>query len=762
MDEGTINAEVTMDGAVGVLLVNRYRVLKQLGQGGMGSVWLAEDTKLDGRKVAVKMLPSILVSNKRAYAQVKQEALVSLKLTHPNIVAVRAFEEEGGNPFLVMDYIEGQTLDDYLAEKSKLSEEEAVRLLKPVAAALDYAHSQGVVHRDVKPGNVMIDGAGHPYVLDFGIAREVQETMTRVTGKLSSGTLMYMSPEQLHGAAPKSAQDVYSFAAMVYECLKGEPPFSRGQIEYQIEHDAPEPLPRHIAICRGVMAGLGKTPEARPPTCAAVLEKGAKPRGADDGASARKARIAAVLLGVLVLGALVGGGWWWQEWAKNEDLRVKNEALAAERARRAEEARQEAEKRKAEEEKAAAEVEVSRIAEENRRAELAAFQLSAKTDSVHEQIGREPDEMRAFFAAEIRAFENDRKAGDDAKQLSKNVTATNFFTAALAKATALKTAIGLRTSYLSNRAKAETARKSADSVGAKDALTTRYANAERLMSAADALALGKNFAEAIAKVDVAAREYTALRADVIQVTLNLAKSHRDAERWQDSLAAVEKVLGGDPQNDEAIALKKEAEWRLDQREKKAHSFASVVTNSNGTVSRTFTEINLTTNDNLVTEHRRETRTTLDVDGNMLDSTTSEDAHSFPLGDEEKANSVAAINAKDGSISQTSNADSFLGLKFGAVFYGENFVSDADEPTLLRGAFKPKMPLKGFDDYYVYVTPKTHKIVKIYACAKNAVSSAKRWRRHYLVEALEKRYQTWARPRSASRPIYSFDIGGGVM
>ena len=90
MNEGTINAEVTMGGAVGVLLVNRYRVLKQLGQGGMGSVWLAEDTKLDGRKVAVKMLPSILVSNKRAYAQVKQEALVSLKLTHSNIVAVRA------------------------------------------------------------------------------------------------------------------------------------------------------------------------------------------------------------------------------------------------------------------------------------------------------------------------------------------------------------------------------------------------------------------------------------------------------------------------------------------------------------------------------------------------------------------------------------------------------------------------------------------------------------------------------------------------
>ena len=273
MTGNTINDDMTMGGPNGALLAGRYRVVRQLGQGGMGSVWLAEDTKLDGFKVAIKMLPSVLVNNKRAYAQVKAEALVSLKLSHPNIATVRAFEEEGGNPFLVMDYIDGQTLDDYLAEKGKLSEDEAIRLLKPVAAALDYAHTQGVVHRDVKPGNVMIRKDGTPFVLDFGIAREIQETMTRVTGKLSSGTLLYMSPEQLHGAAPKPSQDIYSFAAMVYECLKGEPPFSRGQIEYQIEHDTPTPLDEHIAICSQVMAGLAKSPETRPMSCALLFEK---------------------------------------------------------------------------------------------------------------------------------------------------------------------------------------------------------------------------------------------------------------------------------------------------------------------------------------------------------------------------------------------------------------------------------------------------------------------------------------------------------
>ena len=289
MTYDTINDAVTMQGGEGALLAGRYRVVRQLGQGGMGSVWLAEDMQLDNKQFAIKMLPSILVSNKRAYRQLKDEALVAMKLTHPNIVTLRAFEENNGNPFLVMDYIEGQTLDDYLAERcddltqrhrgtevgeggAGLPEAEVIRLLKPIAAALDYAHKKGVVHRDVKPGNVMVAKDGTPYILDFGIAREIQETMTRVTGKLSSGTLLYMSPEQLHGASPKPAQDIYSFAAMAYECLKGEPPFVRGQIEYQIDNDTPAPLGPHIIISGQVMKGLAKKPEDRPDTCAAVLE----------------------------------------------------------------------------------------------------------------------------------------------------------------------------------------------------------------------------------------------------------------------------------------------------------------------------------------------------------------------------------------------------------------------------------------------------------------------------------------------------------
>ena len=189
------------------------------------------------------------------------------------------------------------------------------------------------------------------------------------------------------------------------------------------------------------------------------------------------------------------------------------------------------------------------------------------------------------------------------------------------------------------------------------------------------------------------------------------------------------------------------------------SEAAVVTNENGSVSRSFTESTVSTNGGMVTEHRRETRTTHDADGNVLATTTSEYAQTYPVGD----TGMASLASRPLGTSQgeaAADADSFMGLKFGDEFMSTNFVSDADEPTLLRAQFTPKKALAGFDDYYVYVTPKSHKVVKVYACAKEAVDAGSRWRRNYLIEALEKRYNTWARPRSWCRPVYTFDIGSG--
>ena len=187
------------------------------------------------------------------------------------------------------------------------------------------------------------------------------------------------------------------------------------------------------------------------------------------------------------------------------------------------------------------------------------------------------------------------------------------------------------------------------------------------------------------------------------------------------------------------------------------SATQITTNENGSVSRTFTESSVTTNGNLVTEHRRETRTNMDAKGNILETSTSEYAQSYNVGDTGWKLPDPKVGAGGGKEPAAANTDSFMGLKFGAVFETTNTVRDAYEPTLLRATFTPKKKLAGFDDYYVYVTPKTHKVAKVFACAKNAVDPGGSWRRHYLIEALEKRYQTWARLCSFRRPYYAFDV-----
>lgn len=191
----------------------------------------------------------------------------------------------------------------------------------------------------------------------------------------------------------------------------------------------------------------------------------------------------------------------------------------------------------------------------------------------------------------------------------------------------------------------------------------------------------------------------------------------------------------------------------------ANRSSGVVTNDNGSVSRTYVESTVSTNGNLVTEHRRETRTMTDREGNILSTTTSEYARSYPAEDADMAALTAASGSSLQAVSAPAN-DAFLGVTFGEPFAGTNFTADADEPALLRAKFEPKKPLAGFDDYYVYVTPETHRVAKIFACAKEAVDPGSSWSRHYLIEALEKRYGTWARPRSWCRPIYTFDIGDG--
>ena len=176
-------------------------------------------------------------------------------------------------------------------------------------------------------------------------------------------------------------------------------------------------------------------------------------------------------------------------------------------------------------------------------------------------------------------------------------------------------------------------------------------------------------------------------------------------------------------------------------------------------TRTQVESSVTTNVNMVTERRRETTTTTDADGNVVATCTSESLQSYPVGETATAGVVAAPSAKAEPV----NTDTFLGLKFGDVFKvgKKDIVRDVDEPSFVRAKFKPAKPLAGFDDYFVYLTPKTHKVAMVCACAKKAIEPTDgNWRRHYLVEALEKRYRTWARRLSWTHPYYRLDVAPG--
>ena len=256
----------------GMVLAGRYMPVRCLEKRGEEGVWLAEDVRLDGKKVAIQMLPTFISEDKRERLNLIEEVEKTWKLRHPNIAALWGFErDERDNWFLVAEYVEGKTLDEILAERGALGEGETLRLLGPVAAALDYAHGKGMAHRDVQAENVVVRKDGTPFVRRFGIARELQAATTLIKETIVTGPLACMDPKRLAGT--EAAKDVYGFAALAYECLTGKPPFSRERIQWQIQGEAPEELPESVGagLRRGIKAGLSPEPAQRPDTCAGVL-----------------------------------------------------------------------------------------------------------------------------------------------------------------------------------------------------------------------------------------------------------------------------------------------------------------------------------------------------------------------------------------------------------------------------------------------------------------------------------------------------------
>jgi len=189
----------------------------------MGIVYEAINKKL-GKKVALKKMKEELSINPREKEKFLKEAKRVAELHHPHIVDIYDVIEEGNDIYLVFEFVAGKTIEEILNEKRKIEVKEAIEIIKQVCEALKYAHSKGIIHRDIKPSNIIVDNSGWVKVMDFGIAREAKDTFSRISGKDTSGTLAYMSPEQ-HLGQYDERSDIYSLGVMLYEMLTGELPF---------------------------------------------------------------------------------------------------------------------------------------------------------------------------------------------------------------------------------------------------------------------------------------------------------------------------------------------------------------------------------------------------------------------------------------------------------------------------------------------------------------------------------------------------------
>ncbi|WP_072343677.1 Stk1 family PASTA domain-containing Ser/Thr kinase [Actinomyces urinae] len=261
-------------------LAGRYEVRSMIGRGGMAQVHLGFDTRLS-RVVAIKMLRTDLARDSIFQTRFRREAQAAASLNHPNIVAVYDTGEEDVTtpdgstvsvPYIVMEYVEGHTVRDLLAGGAPVPIDEAVEIISGVLSALEYSHVHGLVHRDIKPGNIMLTNTGKIKVMDFGIARALtdsQATMTQTNAVV--GTAQYLSPEQAHGDPVDARSDIYSTGCVLFELLTGQPPFkgdSAVAVAYQHVSEIP-PTPSSItsdvpdSIDRVVLKALAKNRDDR-------------------------------------------------------------------------------------------------------------------------------------------------------------------------------------------------------------------------------------------------------------------------------------------------------------------------------------------------------------------------------------------------------------------------------------------------------------------------------------------------------------------
>jgi serine/threonine protein kinase len=254
--------------------VGRWRLEDMLGEGGMGRVFRASDSS--GSQAAVKIVKAELARDQIFRRRFDREAKVAQRVDHPHVVPVIEAGEHEGLPYLAQVFIEGGSLEDRIKSSGTLPLEEAVRICTAVASGLDALHAEGLIHRDVKPANILLDDDGTPFIADFGLAKDRDASVLTKAGT-AIGSMDYMAPEQIRGEEVSAQTDVYALGCVMYECLSGKPPFADRQgmriLWAHLQEEPPDPLAERddvpADVAWALKQALAKEPEQRPPTATA-------------------------------------------------------------------------------------------------------------------------------------------------------------------------------------------------------------------------------------------------------------------------------------------------------------------------------------------------------------------------------------------------------------------------------------------------------------------------------------------------------------